>query len=118
MNKVIYLVSILIIATCQSAWAFDENDMRARDMQKLEQSGPAKGSEFNLVDTLNDDHGDSLLVTHYLGYQASPEKITNNSDTLSGGAGVKLVRRHDLDCHGLACFDTVNANGMPGRIWI
>lgn len=69
---------------------------------------------------MNDDHGDSLLVTRYLGYQANASKISNNTETLTAGGntGVKITRRHDLDCHGLACFDTINANGMSGRIWI
>jgi hypothetical protein len=117
MSYIKYILLIVLFASCQSAWAFDENEMRARDMQQLEQSGPVKGSELHLADTLNDLHGDSLLVTKYLGFQASADKINNNTDALNAGA-VKLTRRHDLDCHGLSCFDTVNANGMPGRVWI
>lgn len=120
MKYIKQLLVLSLLASCQTAFASDEIAMHAYDMQKLEANGPVKEADFNLAETINDKQVEVPLVTQYLGYQASVDKITNNTNTLAGGsaASVKITRRRDLDCHGLSCFDTISATGTPGRIWI
>lgn len=120
MRYIKYLLIILFFATAQSAWALDEGAMRSQFMQELERSGPSKGVEFNLCSTLNDKRAEEPLLTQYFGYQANPEKITDKTEILTGAneSDVRLTRRRDLDSHGLACFDTLSANGTLGRMWV
>lgn len=121
MKYIIILLLINLFAASQAALGADESAVNPSDFQKLTQNAAVRGTQFNLSETLNDYRPNVVSPEpQYFGYKANASKIIDSSETLSAGCGpeVKISRRRELDCAGLACFDTVAADGTRGRVWL